>query len=102
MSEISILPQLVMSGLAIGSVYSLIALGFVVIYKATKILNFAQGELLMFGAYMCFVFSVKLNLPYAVAFLLTLVFAFVLGLVLEVRRVSETMTQVKDLLHYRG
>jgi branched-chain amino acid transport system permease protein len=84
MSEISILPQLLMSGLVIGSVYSLIALGFVVIYKATKILNFAQGELLMFGAYMCFVFSVNLNLPYAVAFLLTLVFAFVLGLVLEV------------------
>jgi branched-chain amino acid transport system permease protein len=79
-----ILPQLVMSGLVIGSVYALIALGYVVIYKATKILNFAQGELLMLGAYMCFVFSVDLNLSYPVSFLLTLVFAFVLGLALEV------------------
>jgi branched-chain amino acid transport system permease protein len=79
----NILPQLMMSGLVIGCVYSLIALGFVVIYKATKILNFAQGELLMLGAYMCFVFNVDLGLPYPVAFLLTLVFAFALGLVLE-------------------
>ncbi|MBT6610623.1 MAG: branched-chain amino acid ABC transporter permease [Deltaproteobacteria bacterium] len=83
MNGTSILPQLLMSGLVIGCVYALIGLGFVVIFKATKILNFAQGELLMLGAYMCFVFNVTLKLPYVVAFLLTLVFAFVLGIVLE-------------------
>ena len=79
----NIIPQLVISGIVIGSVYALIALGFVVIYKATRILNFAQGELLMLGAYMCFVFIVDLRLPYPLAFLLALVFSFVLGITLE-------------------
>lgn len=83
MSGASVVPQLIISGLVIGSVYALIGLGFVVIYKATKILNFAQGELLMLGGYICFVLMVNLNLPYIPAFLLTLVFAFVLGLTLE-------------------
>ena len=43
--------QLSVSGLALGSIYALIALGFVVIYRASKVFNFAQGELLVFGAY---------------------------------------------------
>lgn len=42
--------QLVLSGIAIGCVYGLVALGFVLIYKATGVVNFAQGELMMFGA----------------------------------------------------
>jgi len=83
MSTLKILPQLVASGIVIGSIYALIALGFVLIYKSTRILNFAQGELLMLGAYMCFLLSVDLKLPYIVAFLFTLVFAFVLGITLE-------------------
>lgn len=83
MGGVNVVPQLIISGIVIGSVYALVGLGFVVIYKATKILNFAQGELLMLGAYMCFVFTVNLHLPYVLAFFLTLVFAFVLGLTLE-------------------
>ena len=43
--------QLVISGLANGCVYGLIALGFVLIYKATEIVNFAQGDLMMLGAF---------------------------------------------------
>ena len=43
--------QLCVSGLALGSIYALVALGFVVIYRASKVFNFAQGELLTFGAY---------------------------------------------------
>ena len=46
--------QLVISGLAVGSLYALAALGFVLIYKATDILNFAHGEAMMVGAFVCY------------------------------------------------
>ena len=44
--------QLVVSGAAIGCVYALVALGFVLIFKATEVINFAQGELMMLGAFL--------------------------------------------------
>ena len=64
--------QLFISGLVIGSIYSLVALGFVIIYKATKVVNFAQGEMLMAGAYVCFALTVQAGLPFLASFLLTL------------------------------
>ncbi|KUG28574.1 high-affinity branched-chain amino acid transport system permease protein livh [hydrocarbon metagenome] len=75
--------QLFISGLVVGSIYSLVALGFVIIYKATKVVNFAQGELVMVGAYVCFALTVQAQLPFLVAFLMTLAFSFVLGIVIE-------------------
>ena len=53
----SALPQLLASGLALGAVYALVALGFVVIYRASKVFNFAQGELLTLGAFLMVTFS---------------------------------------------
>ncbi|THB70063.1 MAG: branched-chain amino acid ABC transporter permease [Desulfovibrio sp.] len=70
-------------GLALGSVYSLVALGFVIIYKATKVVNFAQGELVMVGAYICFAFTVQAGLPFVASFLLTLIFSVILALAIE-------------------
>ncbi|TDA67535.1 MAG: branched-chain amino acid ABC transporter permease [Clostridia bacterium] len=75
--------QLMIGGFATGSIYALIALGFVLIYKATGILNFAQGELMMVGAYIYFALVTELQLPFLAAFLLTLVLSGILGLVLE-------------------
>ena len=43
--------QEIVSGIALGSIYALIALGFILIYKATEVVNFAQGELMMVGAF---------------------------------------------------
>ena len=43
--------QLTLNGLAVGCIYGLVALGFVLIYKATELVNFAQGDLLMLGAF---------------------------------------------------
>ncbi len=54
--------QLVVSGLTTGSIYALIALGFVLIFKTTEDVNFAQGEIVMVGAYLGFVFRNQLNL----------------------------------------
>lgn len=75
--------QLLVSGLVIGSIYSLVALGFVIIYKATKVVNFAQGELVMVGAYICFSLTVQAKLPFLAAFFLTLGFSFILGVAIE-------------------
>ncbi|NLW81185.1 MAG: branched-chain amino acid ABC transporter permease [Desulfovibrionales bacterium] len=75
--------QLIINGLVVGSIYSLVALGFVVIFKATKVVNFAQGELVMVGAYVCFAMTVQYQLPFLVSFLLTLAFATVLAIVVE-------------------
>jgi len=75
--------QLIISGLVVGGIYSLVALGFVIIYKATKVVNFCQGELVMVGAYVCFALTVQAGLPFAVSFLMTLAFSFVLGMAIE-------------------
>jgi len=75
--------QLVISGLVIGSIYSAVALGFVVIYKATRVVNFAQGELLMVGAYVCYAFLVQMHVPFWAALLLTILFGMVLAMFVE-------------------
>jgi branched-chain amino acid transport system permease protein len=75
--------QLVMNGLVVGSIYALVALGFVVIYKASSVLNFAQGEFLMLGAYVCLAILDTGRVPFAAAFLLTLAFSVALGIFLE-------------------
>ncbi len=75
--------QLVLNGVVVGSIYSLVALGFVVIYKSSSILNFAQGEFLMLGAYVCLSITVTGAVPFWGAFILTMAFSVVLGLILE-------------------
>jgi branched-chain amino acid transport system permease protein len=75
--------QLVLNGLVIGSIYALVGLGFVVIYKSSSILNFAQGEFLMLGAYVCVAIFSAFHVPFWAAFALTLVFSAVLGVLME-------------------
>jgi len=75
--------QLTVTGLAWGSVYACIALGFVLIFKATDIFNFAQPELMMFGAYVAFTLITMLNLPFVIGFLVTLVLMGLIAAILE-------------------
>ena len=75
--------QLTVSGLSNGMVYALAAVGFVVIYKSSSVINFAQGELLLFGAYLSFFAIAQIGLPWSAGILLTLVLAVVLGLLIE-------------------
>jgi branched-chain amino acid transport system permease protein len=82
-TELLIFLQLIVQGLVTGSVYALVALGFVLIYKATGVINFAQGEFVLVGAYICLWMVVSHGVPFWGAFLLTLVFAVFLGLSLE-------------------
>ena len=78
-----ILLQVIVTGLAAGGVYGLIALGFVLIYKATSVLNFAMGEFMTLGAFICFTALMQLSAPFYLAFILTLFLAFALGFVIE-------------------
>jgi branched-chain amino acid transport system permease protein len=78
-----LLLQLVISGIVIGSIYALVGLGFVIIYKSSSILNFAQGEFLMLGAYVCLAVFSTANVPFVAAFALTLLFSVVLGVLME-------------------
>lgn len=75
--------QLLINGLVVGAIYSLVATGFVIIYKATSALNLAQGEFLMVGAYICLDLLTKYDIPFFQSFLITLVFAALLGLLIE-------------------
>jgi len=71
------------NGIALGCIYALVALGFVLIYKATKVINFAQGEMMMFSAYICYTGMTVLHLNFVMSFLLAIVGGFVLGSFLE-------------------
>src|SRR5438067_2610899 len=81
--QIVFLLQLVITGVAVGAVYSLMALGFVLIYKASTVVNFGPGELVLFGAYVAWATILNMKLPLAIALPLTLVVAILLGLVIE-------------------
>jgi branched-chain amino acid transport system permease protein len=59
--------QLTIAGVAIGCIYALIALGFVLIYKATEVVNFAQGDVMMLGGFVAFTFAVIWNFPFWLA-----------------------------------
>jgi len=83
-SPLLIFVQVIVSGLAIGSIYALVALGFVLIYKATDVFNFAQGELMMVGAYLCYSLIVFTGMGYLASLLLTMCLCFVLGVIIEV------------------
>jgi branched-chain amino acid transport system permease protein len=71
--------QLLFTGLGIGSIYALVALGFVLIFRATNVVNFAQGDFAMLGAFSMVVLCIDLDLPYWIGTLITLVAMLVFG-----------------------
>ena len=75
--------QLVISGVALGCIYGLIALGFVLIYKATETVSFAQGELMMLGAFGALVCMTVLGFPFWLSVLATIAGMGLFGLLVE-------------------
>jgi branched-chain amino acid transport system permease protein len=75
--------QLFFQGLSIGFLYALAALGFVMIFKSSSVLNFAHGELMAIGAFIFLALAVWLKLPIWLAFLITIVGSFALGFIIE-------------------
>jgi branched-chain amino acid transport system permease protein len=76
------LAQQVVSGLASGGIYASVALAVVLIYRSTRVINFAQGEMAMFSTFVAWQL-VQWDLPYWIAFVLTLAVSFAGGVVLE-------------------
>lgn len=70
---------LLMSGVTTGALYALVALGLVVVNKATGVINFAQGEFFMFAGFVAWTLHVQFGMNYPLSFLLAVVVGFVLG-----------------------
>ncbi|MCJ7655599.1 MAG: branched-chain amino acid ABC transporter permease [Dehalococcoidia bacterium] len=75
--------QLVVSGFALGMVYALIAIGFVIILKCSKAFNIAQGQFVMIGGYLGFTFLVTFHLPVWASLLAAIAVAIIMGLLIE-------------------
>ena len=75
--------QLFASGIAVGCLYALIALGFVLIIKATDILNFAHGEMIMISSLLCYFLMAKYHFSFLTASLITILIAALLGVLTE-------------------
>ncbi len=76
--------EILINGLSMGAIYALLAVGFVIVFKSTGILNFAQGELAMIGAFLCFSFVMIFGAPYLAGFVLSLLLGALLGALIEV------------------
>lgn len=75
--------QSMVSGVVIGGIYALIAMGFVIIYKATGIINFATGEFMMLGAFFCYTAMTAAAFPFAASLLVAVAGAGALGMLVE-------------------
>ncbi len=75
--------QLLVNGVAVGCIYGMIALGFVLIYKATEAVNFAQGDIMMLGAFAALTFVAVLGLNYWIGLLLAIVVLAIFGYLLD-------------------
>ncbi len=76
--------EVFLNGLSTGAIYALLALGFVLIFKSTGILNFAQGDLAMIGAFICYTCATLMNLPYVISVVLAMIAGAALGGAIDV------------------
>jgi len=87
-----VLSQLVVSGIAQGVLYALVALSMTMLYRATTVVNFGHGDLVMGGAFAVYVFVVYLRLPYLVGALIALAVLFGLGVAIHQGLMRRIMT----------
>ncbi len=73
----------VINGISLGSIYAIIALGYTMVYGIAKMLNFAHGDVIMVGAYVCFFMTSRYDMPAIVGILLSMFVCTVLGIVIE-------------------
>ena len=76
--------QLLVNGFIIGLLYGVVAMSFVLIYKSSQVVNFAQGEFLLVGAWACWWLLAKFSMPFYMAFLLTLLFMMLFGILVQI------------------
>lgn len=81
--DVSMVIQQLVNGLALGSVYALIALGYTMVYGIIRLINFAHGDIFMLGAYYGYFAITMFNMPFALALPITMVLAAVTGMAVE-------------------
>jgi branched-chain amino acid transport system permease protein len=75
--------QYLITGLTIGSIYAMVAIGFIIIYNVTEIINFAQGEFVVLGGLVMVAFSVSVGIPLFIAFPATVALVMLVGILLD-------------------
>ena len=85
--------QLVVSGIVVGSIYALAALGFVLIYKSSKVLNIAHGQIIASGAFIAYSLTAWAGIPIYISFFLSMLITFLLAM--SVERVAEVKPFLK-------
>lgn len=75
--------DLVISGLSSGSIYAIVAMGMVIVYKATTVVNFAHGETFMLGSFLAYMFLVSFGMPYLVSINLAVAITMLVGIITE-------------------
>jgi len=75
--------QLLITGISIGSIYALAALGFVLIYKSSRVINFAQGELIAIGAFIIYALTVWVHIPIWISLVIAILISYFIGLGIE-------------------
>lgn len=83
MAEFSIFLQLLVNGLIAGGIYALVALGYTMVYGILKFINFAHGEIMMFGAYLGYIFHILLGLNILLSFFIAVIISAMLGYLIE-------------------
>ena len=78
-----LLVQVMIAGITVGSIYSLIAIGVVLIFKSSGVINFAQGSMAMIGAFIAYSFVTQLGVPIVFSLLITFLIAAAIGIVIE-------------------
>jgi branched-chain amino acid transport system permease protein len=75
--------QIVVSGIVVGSIYALAALGLVLVYKSSRVANFAHGQIIAAGAFITFFLTVRVGVPILIAFLASMIITFFLAMSVE-------------------
>ncbi len=81
--ETQLLFQLILNGLIVGTLYGVVGMCFVLIYKASQVVNFAQGEFLLIGAWTCWWLLTAWNIPFFWGFLIAVAFMMVFGMAVQ-------------------
>lgn len=91
--------QLLIGGIAVGCIYALIGLGYSLIYSASALMSFVQGEIFMLGAYVAYTIFVSLHVPFVISVLLAIAIMFVVGIILQRGMISPLLQRGAQQIH---
>lgn len=91
--------QLLVGGIAVGCIYALIGLGYSLIYSASALMSFVQGEIFMLGAYVAYTIYVGMKAPFLLAVLLAIAIMFLFGIVLQRGMISPLLKRGAQQIH---